>query len=72
MAYHWRDQIYFGRAHDGSVMVWKNNGEGKADAFQLLIPQNEWASIVCSVSTAGETGERWNAAQDFHGRSLAP
>ena len=36
----------------------------------LTIPPNEWASIVCSVSAGGETGERWEASQDFHGREL--
>jgi hypothetical protein len=34
---------------------------------QFCIPENEWASIVCSVSEAGETSERWMAARRFHG-----
>jgi len=59
--FHWRDGWYFRRLEDGSVRI-------VSDYADLTIPAAEWASIVCSVSADGETGERWHAAQDFHGR----
>ena len=76
MAFHWQHGWYFSRLPDGSVEV-RNHGDfdkhdpncGPGDGrTTLVIPPNEWASIVCSVSKDGETGERWDAAQDFHGR----
>lgn len=81
-AFHWRDNWFFKRQGDGAVRVIKlceaNYTQYPKDAQHhiwlspdLVIPANEWASIVCSVSAAGETGERWEVAQDFHGRALA-
>ncbi len=64
--FHWRDGWYFSRNEDGSVRV-QQRSPGLSDTT-ITIPAPEWASIVCSVSKDGETGERWNAAQDFHGR----
>jgi len=68
--FHWRNDVYFKRLEDGSVRVrrfeWFNGAPHPKD---WVIPANEWASVVCSVSQLGETGERWNAAQDFHGRA---
>jgi hypothetical protein len=66
--FHWRDNWFFKRMPDASVRVSHVTDEWFT---QLVIPQNEWASIVCSVSAAGETGERWEASQDFHGRFQA-
>lgn len=63
--FHWRDNWFFKRMPDASVRVSHVTGEWFT---QLNIPSNEWASIVCSVSAQGETGERWEASQDFHGR----
>lgn len=63
--FHWRDNWFFKRMPDASVRVSQVTGEWFT---QLEIPANEWASIVCSVSVHGETGERWEASQDFHGR----
>ncbi len=37
----------------------------------VTLPENEWASVVCSVSKAGETAERWRAAREFHGTELS-
>jgi hypothetical protein len=65
--FHWRDSWFFKRFPDGSVRVTKLD-KHKNVQVSIIIPPNEWASIVCSVSAGGETGERWNAAQDFHGR----
>ena len=69
VGFHWRNDTYFQRLEDGSVKVthfsqYNNSPQERS----WKIPAAEWASIVCSVSALGETGERWNAAQDFHGR----
>lgn len=67
--FHWKNDIHFERI-DGHVRVtYFDQYNNSPQERQWLIPHAEWASIVCSVSAAGETGERWNAAQDFHGRS---
>ena len=76
MAFHWKNGWYFSRLADGGVEV-RNHGDfTKHDPncvpgdgrTTLVIDPMSWASIVCSVSEKGETGERWDAAQDFHGR----
>jgi len=67
--FHWRDGRFFKRMEGGSVRVSHVNGESLQS--QYVIPAAEWASIVCSVSAEGETDGRWNAAQDFHGRSTS-
>lgn len=71
-AFHWRDNWFFKRQPDGSVAVMHKTDSYQGDEYYispaLSIPSNEWASIVCSVSKDGETAERWDAAQDFHGR----
>lgn len=76
-SFHWANGWYFSRRKDGSVEV-RNHGDfdgpDRNDAAAdwhttLVIPAAEWASIVCSVSKQGETGDRWNQAQDFHGRA---
>lgn len=67
--FHWRDGWYFRRLTNGAVEVIKTVDPRSDDPeIRIEIPSEEWASIVCSVSAHGETGERWNAAQDFHGR----
>lgn len=68
--FHWRDGLYFKRMLDGSIRLTqaKDSGSSGQVIWSVIVPPAEWASIVCSVSAAGETDERWNAAQDFHGR----
>lgn len=67
--FHWQDGWYFRRTENGSVEVTKTvDPRSDEPAIQVIIPPEHWASIVCSVSAIGETGERWHAAQDFHGR----
>jgi|SRR5579863_3205716 len=71
-AFHWTGGWHFKRTPDGSVRMMKPakmRGEEYL-SVDITIPAAEWASIVCSVSAGGETGERWEAAQDFHGRAL--
>jgi hypothetical protein len=67
--FHWRDGWYFKRLEDGSVRVSHVTHppfEGKLEQ-QFVISENEWASIVCSVSAEGETSQRWQKAREFHG-----
>lgn len=67
--FHWRFDTYFRRLPDGSVRLRTFHVIAGVPAYtDRTIPAPEWASIVCSVSALGETGERWDAAQDFHGR----
>lgn len=41
------------------------------DAGPHVIPENEWASIVASVSKNGESAESWQFVRDFHAGRLA-
>ncbi len=69
-AFHWRDGWFFARNDDASVRVMhRNSPQSDWFAVDITIPAAEWASIVCSVSADGETSERWDVAQDFHGQS---
>lgn len=67
--FHWRNDIFFKRLADCVEITsfWQYNNSPQKRVWR--IPHPEWASIVCSVSTAGETLERWEASQEFHGRS---
>jgi hypothetical protein len=68
--FHRRDDIYFQRMDDGSVRVtsfWQYNNCPQEKVW--TIPSSEWASIVSSVSTAGETTESYQQALEFHGKS---
>ena len=68
--FHWRDGWFFNRQPDGSVRIMHR--ETTASEWlreDITIDALSWASIVCSVSSDGETSDRWNAAQDFHGRA---
>jgi hypothetical protein len=69
--FHWTDGWYFKRLPDGSVCIRKQGPDHQKVQFaeSAIIPAAEWASIVCAVSKDGETGDRWNQAQDFHGRT---
>lgn len=71
--FHWRNGWYFKRQPDGSVrIIHRETPTSEWLRVDLLIPAPEWASILCGVSAAGETADRWDAAQDFHGRVGAP
>jgi hypothetical protein len=71
--FHWTNGWYFFRLPDGAVRVRKQDGasDKSTPQIEIVIPAAEWASIVCSVSEGGETGPRWEQAQDFHGRIAA-
>ena len=69
--FHWAEGWFFKRLPDGSVRVRKHHhhrGPETRPVVEIIIPAAEWASIVCSVSALSETFDRWNQAQDFHGR----
>ena len=62
--FHWRDGWFFHRQPDGSVRVMhRETPTSEWLKSDITIPAMEWASIVCSVSANGETGERWNDAR---------
>ena len=70
--FHWKDDVYFKRLDGGSVRM-RVFGEWNytPNWEDFVIDPSAWASIVCNVSADGETFDRWNAAQDFHGRLIA-
>lgn len=67
--FHWKHNTFWKRLDNGSVRV-RHFMEWNycPNWVDWIIPAAEWASIVCSVSRDGETAERWDHAQDFHGR----
>lgn len=71
-AYHWREGLYFSRLASGDVRIHKaiNHPNDTMAATDLLIPANEWASIVAAVSKGGETSESYSGTLAFHTGSL--
>lgn len=67
--FHWQDGWFFKRVPDGNVRVRHYADGGASDEIltEFVVPPNEWASIVCSVSHDGEDGERYRRALIFHG-----
>ena len=72
MMFHAHDGWFFGREPDGSVKIQKRVSayddaplvvEG---VFQANMVNNEWASIVASVSRGGEEHFRFYAAEKLH------
>jgi len=68
--FHWKFDTYFKRLPNGGVRIrtWQEGHDGYPIYADRIIDAPAWASIVCSVSADGETADRWNTAQDFHGR----
>ncbi len=78
--YHLRDGLFFARSNATDVCIiktadgktpWRQSREAGQPfdtniVFELTVPENEWASVVASVSVLGENSQRWNAARDFH------
>lgn len=62
--FHWRDGWFFKREEDGSVRI--SFVVGEVLYQRLVIPESEWASIVCSVSAMGENGSAWTKFRQFH------
>lgn len=57
--FHWREGWYFQRQPDGGVAI--SQAELK---IALSVPVAEWASIVASMTAAGENAETFKAALD--------
>ena len=63
--FHWRDGVYFKRCDDGAVEVrYFEEFNNTPQAKVWRIPSNEWASIVASMSAAGENAETFKSALD--------
>ena len=69
MTFHSRSGFYFTREKDGSVRV--RIAVGKLGEFsewddstlrEIVLPPNEWASVVASVEAGGEGGESYRRA----------
>jgi hypothetical protein len=69
LGFHTHDGWYWTRRDDGTVVITvRESARDGAPAFrEHTLPENEWASVVCSVSEKGEDCARWTAARDFHG-----
>lgn len=74
--FHSREGFFFKREPDGSVTIrvegppWEN-GRGQLQR-EITLPENEWASVVASVSALSEDGVTWAVARAFHaGEPLA-
>lgn len=67
--FHTHDGWYWRRRSDGSVaiIVTESAKDGAPIVREHYLPENEWASVVASVSRDGETHDRWMAARNFHG-----
>jgi hypothetical protein len=76
--FHNRDHWFFARVSEsGDVRIRKRAmtgtvehpvvAENEAIIAEIVIPENEWASIVASVSRGGETSHSWQFVRDFHG-----
>lgn len=67
--FHWREGWYFERLNDHvRVIKYADGGRSNEIEHAMVIPPNEWASIVASVSKQGETSESYQAALDYHSR----
>jgi hypothetical protein len=69
--FHWRDGWFFQRQEEGSVRVFHVSPPHVAPEppdtdVDFTVEPNSWASIVASVSVAGEHGGRFYRAHEFH------
>lgn len=66
--FHLKEGWFFERLPNGSVMVTKRTDAGLESPIvtRMIVPPEEWASVVASVSAGGEFNGRWQAALDFH------
>jgi hypothetical protein len=66
--FHLKEGWFFERLSDGSVMVTKRKDAGMESPIitRMIVPPEEWASVVASVSAGNEFNGRWKAALDFH------
>lgn len=66
--FHLKEGWFFERLSDGSVMVTKRKDAGLESPIisRIIVPPEEWASVVASVSAGNEFNGRWKQALDFH------
>ncbi len=67
--FHYKDGIYFKREDNGSVTVIKKESAHYAakTITEFNIDPDGWCSIIATVSDKGETSEKWEEANKFHG-----
>ncbi len=76
--FHSKDGLFFCRLNDtGEVRIIKTR-DGKfpdpdtnPPEWAVTLAENEWASVVATVSADGESYDKWMAARVFHGLTLA-
>lgn len=70
--FHLKDGWYFERTAMGDVkIVKKASPMGDAPVVaEIVVPPNEWASVVASVCFDGENAETFGAMQEFHNAGL--
>lgn len=82
--FHSKDGLFFCALGQGAVRIIKTSdgkwpytrstdkvNEAETNiTCDVTLEENEWASVVCSVSQDGETYERWMQARRFHGTDL--
>jgi len=83
--FHSKNGLFFWRQKDGGdVRIIKTSdgkdpfthpiGDGQMEnnvVCDVVLAENEWASVVAAVSADGENYERWMSARIFHGLPLA-
>jgi hypothetical protein len=70
--FHWCNGIYFKRMNGQSVrMRIFGSYNGCPNYVDHIIPPNEWASIMASVSHDGETADTFQIALTFHAAPLS-
>jgi len=61
-----KDGLSFERAADGTVGIYHQAINGGAGVKIANLDPDTWASVVASMSAAGETGETFQTASAFH------
>lgn len=68
--FHVQDGWFFEKdIANGSVRIVKreNAQEDSPVVAEIMLDKYSWASIIASLSKEGETTEKWDEAQEFHG-----
>lgn len=65
--FHAKGGWFFRREDDGAVHITAPDSMGPGARQVVTLDANTWASVVASVSAAGETGDSWRQALAFHG-----
>lgn len=66
--FHLRSGLHFQRGDEGEVTIVKTDGQAFDPVIQweVVVPAEEWASVVASVGARGETGDTWREALAYH------